>query len=67
MTSGTQNPTVLCSREVSPSKSEKAREPFQLTDAEMEAMRGIDRVTGGHDPEAPGLGEMLMKNYPVHD
>lgn len=39
---------------------------FELTEAEMDAIRALD--TGrGHDPEAPGLGEMLLKNYPVHD
>ena len=40
---------------------------FELTAEEMDAMRALDKVTGGHDPEAPGLGEMLLKNYPVHD
>ncbi len=39
---------------------------FALTADEMDAIRALD--TGkGHDPEAPGLGELLMNNYPVHD
>lgn len=39
---------------------------FELTADEMDAVRALD--TGiGHDPEAPGLAEMLMNNYPVHD
>ena len=40
---------------------------FSLTDAEMDEMRALDTGKGHHDPDAPGIGEMLMKNYKVHD
>lgn len=39
---------------------------FELTTAEMDAIRGIDK-NQGHNPEAPGLGEMLIKNYVIED
>lgn len=39
---------------------------LELTPDEIDAIRAMD--TGrGHDPEAPGLGEMLMKNYVIED
>ena len=40
---------------------------FSLTDAEMDEMRALDTGKGHHDPDAPGIGEMLLKNYKVHD
>lgn len=40
---------------------------FFLTDAEMDEMRALDTGKGHHDPDAPGIGEMLLKNYKVHD
>lgn len=40
---------------------------FSLTDAEMDEMRALDTGKGRHDPDAPGIGEMLLKNYKVHD
>lgn len=40
---------------------------FSLTDAEMNEMRALDTGKGHHDPDAPGIGEMLLKNYKVHD
>lgn len=36
---------------------------FSLTDAEMDEMRALDTGKGHHDPDAPGIGEMLLKNY----
>lgn len=39
---------------------------FELSPVEMDEIRAMD--TGmGHDPETPGLGEMLMKNYVIED
>ena len=32
---------------------------FELTDAEMDAIRALDTGKGTHDPEAPGVGENL--------
>lgn len=40
---------------------------FSLTDAEMSEVRALDTGKGRHDPDAPGIGEMLLKNYKVHD
>lgn len=40
---------------------------FELTPEEMEAIRTLDTGKGSHDPEAPGVGEMLLKNFKVHD
>ncbi len=40
---------------------------FELNEDEMEKMRALDTGKGGHDPEAPGIAEMLLANYKVHD
>lgn len=40
---------------------------LSLTDAEMSEVRALDTGKGRHDPDAPGIGEMLLKNYKVHD
>ena len=40
---------------------------FSLTDAEMQRLYALDTGRGRHDPDAPGVGEMLLKNYKVHD
>lgn len=40
---------------------------FELTAEEMAAMAALDGRAEPHDPEAPGLAEMLINNYPVHD
>ena len=39
---------------------------FELTDAEMDAIRALDTGKGTHDPEAPGVGENLAA-LKVHD
>lgn len=40
---------------------------FELTADEMDQMRVLDTGKGFHDPDAPGVGEMLLANYKVHD
>lgn len=40
---------------------------FELTNDEMDSIRAIDTGKGSHDPEAPGVGEMLLANYKIHD
>ena len=40
---------------------------FKLTDDEMETLRALDTGKGHHDPETPGVAEMLLKNYKIHD
>ena len=39
---------------------------FALTDEEMNSIRALDTGKGSHDPEAPGVAEMLSK-YNVHE
>lgn len=40
---------------------------FELEDSEMEEIRALDTGKGHHDPEAPGMAEMLLANYKIHD
>ena len=40
---------------------------FELEDSEMEEIRALDTGKGHHDPEAPGVAEMLLANYKIHD
>lgn len=40
---------------------------FSLTDEDMARMRGLDMGKGSHDPETPGMGDMLLNAYKVHD
>ena len=40
---------------------------FSLTEEERATLRALDTGKGSHDPEAPGVGEMLLKNYKIHD
>ena len=39
---------------------------FAMTDEEMNSIRALDTGKGSHDPEAPGVAEMLSK-YNVHE
>ena len=39
---------------------------FKLTDSEMDKLRALDTGKGSHDPDAPGVGEMLMNAFDVH-
>ena len=40
---------------------------FKLTDEEMKSMEALDTGKGHHDPDAPGVAEMLLANFKVHD
>lgn len=40
---------------------------FELEDSEMEEIRALDTGKGHHNPEAPGVAEMLLANYKIHD
>lgn len=40
---------------------------FSLTDEDMARMRGLDTGKGSHDPETPGMGDMLLNAYKAHD
>lgn len=39
---------------------------FKLTNGEMDELRALDTGKGSHDPDAPGVGEMLMNAFDVH-
>ncbi|MDT7014888.1 aldo/keto reductase [Levilactobacillus namurensis] len=39
---------------------------FQLTDAELAQMRALDQGHGQHDPDAPGVQDMLLSAFDVH-
>lgn len=39
---------------------------FKLTNREMDELRALDTGKGSHDPDAPGVGEMLMNAFDVH-
>lgn len=39
---------------------------FELTSDEMDAIRALDKGKGMHDPDAPGVGEWLLKAFDVH-
>lgn len=39
---------------------------FSLTDCEMAQIRNMDTGRGSHDPEAPGVAEMLLGAFDVH-
>jgi len=39
---------------------------FELTDEEINKIRQLDTGKGSHDPDAPGVGEMLMNAFDVH-
>lgn len=40
---------------------------FTLTDDEMNQIRELDKGFGSHNPDAPGVGEYLLKTYKIHD
>ena len=40
---------------------------FALTEDEMDELHALDTGKGSHDQEAPGVAEMLLKNFRVHD
>ena len=47
-------------------KSNKDIFDFELTSDEMDAIRALDKGKGMHDPDAPGVEEMLSQ-YDVHE
>lgn len=40
---------------------------FSLTEEEIQRLRGLDTGKGTHNPETPGMGELLLSQYRVHD
>lgn len=40
---------------------------FRLSDAEMDKIRALDTGRGSHDPDAEGVGEMLLSAFDVHE
>ena len=40
---------------------------FSLTEEEIQRLSGLDTGKGTHNPETPGMGELLLSQYRVHD
>ena len=40
---------------------------FELTADEMNTIRAMDTGKGSHNPDAPGVGDNLLRNYKIHD
>ncbi|MGI6212469.1 MAG: aldo/keto reductase [Anaerovoracaceae bacterium] len=40
---------------------------FRLSDEDMNEIRGLDTGKGMHDSDKPGMGEMLLNAFKVHD
>lgn len=40
---------------------------FSFTDEEMAELRALNTGKPSHNPDAAGVGEMLLKNYPIED
>ncbi|EEJ71930.1 2,5-didehydrogluconate reductase [Lactobacillus ultunensis DSM 16047] len=47
-------------------KSNKDIFDFELTSDEMDAIRVLDKGKGMHDPDAPGVADMLLNAFDVH-
>ncbi|MCH3921639.1 aldo/keto reductase [Limosilactobacillus sp.] len=39
---------------------------FELTSDEMDAIRNLDHGKGQHDPDTPGVGDMLLNAFDIH-
>ena len=39
---------------------------FELNSAEMDQIRALDKGKGHHDPDAPGVADMLLGDFDVH-
>ena len=39
---------------------------FELTSDEMDAIRNLDHGKGQHDPDAPGVADMLLNAFDIH-
>lgn len=39
---------------------------FELTEDEMEQMRSLDKGHGSHNPDDPGVEQMLLSAFDVH-
>lgn len=39
---------------------------FELTEEELNLLRGLDKGYGSHNPDAPGVGEYLLNAYDIH-
>lgn len=40
---------------------------FELNADEMNTIRAMDTGKGSHNPDAPGVGDNLLRNYKIHD
>ncbi|WP_054749948.1 aldo/keto reductase [Lacticaseibacillus thailandensis] len=63
-----QEGIVVLPKSVHPQRMRTNREIFDvsLTAAEMTSLRALDTGKGSHDPEAPGVEQMLLSAFDVH-
>ena len=63
-----QSGVIVLPRSVKPARIKTNREifDFELTPEEMDAVKAFDKGKGMHDPDAPGVGEMLLNAFDVH-
>lgn len=64
-----QDGIIVLPKSVNPERIKSNLEIFDfvLTNEEMNKIRALDTGKGTHDPNADGVGEMLLANYKVHD
>ena len=65
----TQDGLIVLPKSTNPARVEGNLDifDFELTEEEMAQIRALDTGKGHHDPEAPGVAEMLLNNYKIHD
>lgn len=64
-----QDGIIVLPKSVNPERIKSNLEIFNfvLTNEEMNKIRALDTGKGTHDPNADGVGEMLLANFKVHD
>lgn len=63
-----QEGAVIFPKSTNPARIKSNMEIFDfvLTDEEMDEIRGLDTGKGCHNPDAPGVAEMLISAFDVH-
>lgn len=63
-----QDGVIVFPKTVNPERMRSNMEifDFALTGEEMNLIRALDTGKGNHDPDAPGIGEYLIKAFDIH-
>lgn len=63
-----QEGAIIFPKSVNPERIKSNMEIFDfvLTAKEMDEMRRLDRGKGCHDPDAPGVAELLIGAFDIH-